>query len=289
MLVRRFPAMGSAFELILDAPPHPGAYDALDRAERVVGDLEARLSRFRSHSELSALNALGSAQVGRDLLRVTELALHAREETGGRFDPTVLHAVAVAGYDRSFDDMPADTGGHEHASVPAGGRVDIDVATGRVTLGEGVGLDLGGIAKGYAAEAACDLLSVEGPCLVNAGGDIATRNVPEAGTWAIGVDTATGPLTLGIDGGGVATSGRDRRRWRAGGRPVHHVIDPATGRPAETDVLRITIVAESAVRAEALATALFLAGSERAIDEASALGVAAIVTTDERTLMTEGL
>ena len=155
----------------------------------------------------------------------------------------------------------------------------------RIVLGPGVHLDLGGIGKGYAAERAAELLALAGPCLVNAGGDVATRG----GAWPIGVETAAEPLTLELRGAALATSGRDRRRWRRGGRELHHLIDPRTGAPAETDLLRVTVVAPDAVEAEVAAKALFLAGADAAAAEADAAGLAAVLVTDDRTLLTGGL
>ena len=92
---------------------------------------------------------------------------------------------------------------------------------------------------------------------MSAGGDVAVRGVPAQGIWPVAVDDE---LTLGIERGGLATSGRDRRRWRRGGEERHHLIDPATGRPAETDLLRVTAVGRDAVEAEVLAKTLFLGG-----------------------------
>ena len=149
----------------------------------------------------------------------------------------------------------------------------------------GVRLDLGGIGKGYAAERAAEILATAGPCLVNAGGDIAVRG----GRWPVGVETAAEPLTLELSRGGLATSGRDRRRWQRNGRELHHLIDPRTGAPAETDLLRVTAVAPDAVEAEVAAKSLFLAGAERAAREADAAGVAAVlVTGDGRTIFAGG-
>jgi thiamine biosynthesis lipoprotein len=145
-----------------------------------------------------------------------------------------------------------------------------------------VQIDLGGIGKGYAAERAAELLALAGPCLVNAGGDIAIRG----GSWPVGVEH----ITLQLDSGGLATSGRDRRRWQRGGRELHHLIDPATGEPSETDLLRVTVVAGDAVDAEVAAKSLFLAGSKRAAAEANAAGMPAVlVTEDGRTLLAGGL
>jgi FAD:protein FMN transferase len=276
---RVFRAMGTEIELLVDAS---GAHGKLDAAEAEFHRLEALLTRFRPDSELSQLNDRGSLQAGDDLLRVTELALAAREETGGRFDPTVHDAVVAAGYDRTFDELPAE--GEEVSPARCAGAVRID---GRlIELEPGVRLDFGGIGKGYAAERAAEILVAAGPCLVNAGGDVAIRG----GAWPIGVETGGDPLTVELTGGALATSGRDRRRWRRSGRELHHLIDPGTGAPADGDLLRATVVARDAVGAEVWAKALFLAGRAAAVAEAEDRSLPAVlVGTDGRTELAGGL
>jgi len=245
---RRFEAMGTEVELLLDAPEDELAECALDAAESEFHRLEALLTRFRPDSELSRLNASGALEAGPDLLRVVRLALEARDRTGGLFDPTVHDALVAAGYDRTFASVAPD-GPVASAGAGCGGVVEFDGTT--IRLDPGVRLDLGGIAKGDAVDRACELLAAAGPCLVNAGGDLAVRG----GSWPIAVPD--GP-TLELSAGALATSGRDRRRWRRGGRELHHLIDPRTGRPAETPLLRVTVVAGTAVQAEVLAKAAFL-------------------------------
>lgn len=292
MVTRCVQAMGTTFTFIVDTEAGAEVAALIDVAVADVAQLEARVSRFRPDSELCELNRTGHVDAGDDLLVLTRLAVEAREETGGRFDPTVHAAVVGAGYDRSFDQLPPD--GPAVATEPpasCGGRIDVDLDRATIRLGPGVGIDLGGIAKGYAAEVACDRLASAGPCLVNAGGDIATRGTPHAGHWAVEVPATPKALVVGVEAGGVATSGRDRRTWRRDGRRLHHIIEPSTGLPADGDILRVTTFAGSAVRAEVLATALFLAGGpERAVAEAESLGIAVVVVADDgRTLATRGL
>ena len=116
--------------------------------------------------------------------------------------------------------------------------------------------------------------SEESDTAVNAGGDLAVRG----GAWPVGVAE---DLTLELSHGGIATSGRDRRRWRRDGEELHHLIDPKTGRPAESDLLRVTVVAGSAVEAEVLAKAAFLGAD---VDVPRVL-----VTADGRTILAGGL
>ena len=277
-----FRAMGTEIELLVEADE---AASTLTAAEEEFHRLEALLSRFKDDSELSRLNAEGSLAAGPDLLRVVELALDANARTGGRFDITIHDALVAAGYDRSFELVPEDSdqAGPASAGAPAAVRIEDGV----IHLDRGVRIDLGGIGKGYACERAAEILATAGPCLVNAGGDIATR----AGTWNVGVETATEPLTLELSGSSaLATSGRDLRRWRRAGRELHHLIDPETGLPSASDLLRVTAVETDAVDAEVTAKALFLVGAEAARAEADRLGLPVVlVTEDGRTILAGGL
>lgn len=282
LLRHRFRAMGTEIELLVETDEAPAALAA---AEDEFHRLEALLSRFRADSELSRLNSDGTLAAGPDLLRIVELALAAKERTGGRFDITVHDALVAAGYDRSFELVPAVAAAPvlSPARHTAGVRVRNDV----IQLDHGVRLDLGGIGKGYACERAAEILATAGPCLVNAGGDIATR----AGGWTVSVETVAEPLTLELSGSSaLATSGRDLRRWRRGGRELHHLIDPATGLPSESDLLRVTAIAHDAIDAEVAAKTLFLAGADAAREEADCLGIPALlVTQDGRTILAGGL
>jgi thiamine biosynthesis lipoprotein len=277
--------MGTDVELIVDAPAGAETDRALAAAEREIVRLEGLLTRFREDSELSQLNRRGTLHAGPDLVRVTQLAVEARERTHGRFDPTVHDALVAAGYDRSFEHVE---GRIAPAAAPmrCGGEIAVDPEAGVIELEHGTRLDLGGIAKGYAVDRACDVLASAGPCLVDAGGDMAMRGGP----WPVGVETDDDLITVAVTNGGVATSGTDRRRWLTETGDAHHLIDPRLGRPAEGDLLRVTVVTESAAGAEVLAKSLFFAGAERAQYEADELGTPAVlVTTNGRTVLAGGL
>jgi thiamine biosynthesis lipoprotein len=277
MQSRSFHAMGTTIELHVEADDAEGAFDL---AEAEFERLEQLMSRFRPNSELSRLNQAGALEVSHDLVEVIELALAARNETEGRFDPTVHDAVVGAGYDRTFEDLPAERDGEPTAASCLG---DVDVSGRRVTIEPGFRLDLGGIGKGFAAERIAEQLAPIGPALVSAGGDVAVRGLPADSAWPVAVDDH---LTLGLERGGLATSGTTQRRWRLGGIEQHHLIDPRTGSPARTDLQRVTAIGRDCVEAEVLAKTLLLGGSDAAV----ATAVPAVLwTTDGRKLTTGGL
>lgn len=273
-----FRAMGTEVEMLVDSGEGRDPSDALRAARDEVVRLEALLSRFSPDSEVSRLNRDREAVLPPDVLTVLLAGLDARATTAGRFDPTVGAAVAAAGYDRDRRRGPLDTSAPAGTPRPGGHAVAVDPRTGRVRLAPGAVLDLGGIAKGYAADRAATILAGAGPALVSVGGDIAVSGPRTGGRgWPVAVGD-DGPV-LAVAAGGIATSGVDRRRWTRGGRPMHHVIDPRTGAPAETDLLRVTACGPSALRAEVTATDLLLRGHRGALRRAATLGIAAVLVT----------
>ena len=290
MIRERFRAMGTSMEILLDAPEGPGARAAVAAGRAEIDRLEGVMSRFRPDSDLSRLNARRRGRVGPDLMRVLLAALDLRRRTGGRFDPTVGRAVRAAGYDRDFAEVAGADPRPAGRPAPAGGTVAVDRASGGVLLGPGVDLDLGAIAKGDAADRACALVAHEGPCLVNAGGDVVVSGPRPDGGWPVALAAADGELVLDLASGALATSGVDRRRWERAGRPVHHAMDPRTGASAPTDLVRATVAAPTGAEADAIATALLVAGADEARRLADAWSVpAALVSADGATTLAGGL
>jgi FAD:protein FMN transferase len=279
-----FKAMGTTVEVLVEAQPSAAVLAGLAGVRAEFERLEQVFSRFRDDSELSRLNEEGSIDASADMLEVVGLALGARERTGGRFDPTLHDALVAAGYDRSFDQL--EEGAPRGAAAAGGGRVLVSGR--RIELAEGVRLDLGGIVKGFAADRCARRLATVGPCLVNAGGDLAIGGARAAGPWPVAVRLPRGELTLALASGGLATSGRDRRRWEQDGRARHHLIDPATGEPATAAPLSVTVAARGATEAEVLAKAVFLAPD--AVADADRLGLpAAIVDAGGQVHLAGGL
>ena len=270
-----FHAMGSRMLAVLDNES-PAAQSALNGVPGWFEQWEQALSRFRSDSELSRLNRSAGRPVvvSQTLGQVFQASREAERFTGGLVRPTVLDALVQAGYDRSFDLLSAAQAAAPEAVLDLPNltaAIGWDAAARTICLPEAVHLDFGGVAKGWAAHKAVEQLKAFGPVLVDAGGDIAVSGPRADGQpWPVGIRDPFHPEehfeTLRLERGGVATSGTDYHRWRQGGRLNHHLIDPGTGLPAESDVLAATVIAPDALQAEAAAKAVIIAGSRSGLD-----------------------
>lgn len=254
-------------------------------------EVEATLSRFDPRSSLSRLNALPERWVVVPplLYRAVQAALEAARRTGGAFDPTVLSALEAAGYGRSFELGPTPVA----PPVPAGRwpEVRLDQQLLAIWLPAGVRLDLGGIGKGLAVDGALERFAPGQRLLVNAGGDLALRTPPDTPPVTVEVeDPFDRERTLAIFSlhrGAVATSTSLGRRWSA---DLHHIIDPASGRPAHSGVVAATVVAAGAALAEVLAKACVVLGPEAGLAllaRERCQGI--LVTEDGTTLFTPGM
>ncbi len=193
----RVAAMGTQVDLlVVDAPTA-----ALAHARARLATLEARWSRFRPDSEISALNrAAGQpVAVSPETLTLVTLAAVGWQASGGRFDPTVLDALEAAGYDRSFQQLARGRDSREAtaplpAAAPGLAGITLDTTASTVTLPAGTRFDPGGIGKGYAADLLCAQLRAGGAAgaCVNIGGDLrASGTPPRGGPWMIAVPIPT--------------------------------------------------------------------------------------------------
>jgi FAD:protein FMN transferase len=282
----RFPAMGGQAQLVVSGGRH-----LLEEGRRLVEALERRWSRFRPHSDIARLNRAAGApvRVTPETLLIMRLAVAAWKLTAGRFDPTVVRALEANGYHRSF---AAVGSGHVRPvrAVPASGLagVVLDDAGPTVTLPPEVGIDLGGIGKGAAADLVVMRLldaGAEGACL-NLGGDLrAAGRAPGADDWVVAIEDPFHPnrelARVVVADGAVATSSRLVRRWRRDGGSYHHLIDPASGLPSHSGLAAVTVVAGCAWWAEVLATAAFVAGPEAGAGLLGLHGVTGVLVDDQ--------
>ena len=276
-----FHAMGCEMLAAIECETAP---EILSRVPEWFEEWEQTLSRFRYDSELTRLNQTHEqpVRVSETLWDVFQTARKAEHMTDGLVTPTLLDAIVEAGYDRPFDVLP-------HLTTPTADSVltisqpltaiAFDAWARTITLPLGTGLDFGGVAKGWAAHQAMKRLQAcpeqdrraEGPALIDAGGDISISGPrADGGPWKIGI---ADPFQKGeeieilhLNACGIATSGKDRRRWMRDGILQHHIIDSLTGQPAETDLLTVTVIAPNVMEAEAAAKASFILGSRAGLE-----------------------
>ena len=261
-----FRAMNTDVLILAGGMPQPALVDAV---ERLFHTSEARFSRFLADSELCALNRAAGTDVpvSPEMIRILDRALAMHRRTGGIFDPAILPGLEAAGYDRTFERVERDGPAAPPLFARDGSFADVrvDHARGMVRAPLGMRIDLGGIGKGFTVDAAAELLRPGGSALVDAGGDIrAFGGGPDGDGWLIGVsdplDAARLLDQVWLRDAALATSTTAARRWIRGGALRHHIIDPRTGAPAESDTVSVTVLAESAVEAEVLAKAALVLG-----------------------------
>ncbi|MHC1740692.1 MAG: FAD:protein FMN transferase [Anaerolineaceae bacterium] len=268
-----FHAMGSRILIAMDT--EIGTLNqAVVEATQWFEEWEQIFSRFRSTSELSELNQHSGQNwvVSPDFFQVLKLAVAVEKKTDGLVTPKILNALEQAGYTTSFEDMAENMGRYldqSFAAVDAFQAIEFDEVNRSVRIPRGVRLDLGGIVKGWAAQQTMLRLREIAPVLVDAGGDIAiSGSLMNGDAWAVGVSDpihANQSLDLVmLNECGIATSGRDYRRWKVANQWQHHIIDPRTDHPAETDILSVTVIASDIMKAEAWAKAALILGSQAA-------------------------
>jgi thiamine biosynthesis lipoprotein len=218
--------------------------------EELFIERDHRFSRFRSDSELTRVNTLSARVqvVSDDFAAMTRLALRATRATDGLVDPTVGAAIVALGYDRDFEDLEPDR--TDARPVPAGRHHEVRVYGRLLDRAPGIQLDLNGVVKSRTVDDALALMGGAG--FVSAGGDLATRG-------PIDVALPDGDAVR-LQGGALATSGTLTRSWLRGDERVHHLVDPATGRSANSPWYCVTVAAASCLRADVAAKAAFLLG-----------------------------
>jgi thiamine biosynthesis lipoprotein len=283
---------------VLTADPGKIARAAMEVRQELSG-IDATCSRFRPDSELEVANRSSghTLAVGPLLAEAIGVALRAARLTDGDVDPTVGEAMQVIGYDRDFADIPSD-GPRVINMVPVRGwtHVRFDPRWGSLRVPAGIQLDLGATAKALAADRSAARVQAEvgSGVLVSLGGDLSTAGDPPVGGWKVRVTDRhdAGPSapgqTVTIWSGGLATSSTTVRRWQRGGEDMHHIVDPATGRPAPVVWRTVTVAAATCVDANIASTAAIIRG-ERSPDWLRSLGLPArLVRSDGSTSVLNG-
>ncbi len=285
-----FRAMGSPCRVVVES----SRTDLALGVRNLVDDLERRWSRFRADSEVSALNRAAGRPtiVSAATYALVAAAVRARELTGGRFNPLMLAQLEANGYRRPWGEAtPQPT----TEPIEPGTELPITLypEANAVQLPEGARFDPGGIGKGLAVDRAIEWCRSAGSdfASVELGGDLRVYGRPWYGDrWVVGVADPFRPsadiATLTPTEGAVTTSTTAKRRWFDGRRWRHHLLDPSTGGPADTDLVTVTTCSSEAWWAEVAAKTGLMAGSAGVADALHRSGTPGVAVTTSGRVVT---
>ena len=286
-------------------------------SEDLIRDLESKLSRTEEESEVSRLNAAGGqpVEVGPELAALLTAAEKCRADTHGAFDITVAPVVSAWGFTAGAFRVPAQEELEALLEKVDGSAVQVTedgVGGYSAALAPGQSVDLGGIAKGYAADRLVDLFrEYQVPrAMAQLGGNVlAWGDRPDGTPWRVGVQDPARPDEqnafagiLNLKNAFAVTSGGYQRYFEEGGKRYHHIIDPATGYPADSDLTSVTVVADCTyddcmgALCDAFSTAFFIMGEKEALDGwrewqegPPSFFDLVLITEDGRVVVTQGL
>lgn len=251
-----------------------GTTEIQDEIFSRLRELESILSANRDDTNIAAINrAAGIAPVkaAPETFQILKKALLYRDKTDGAFDPTIGPLVKLWNIGTDSAAVPSPEAIKTAVSLVNGKKVKIDEVAGTVFLPEkGMRLDLGAIAKGYAADEAARIISNHGitRAMIDLGGNIyAMGEKATKKPWVIGIrdpEEARGQpiLSLPVSNMSIVTSGVYERFFEENGVRYHHILDPKTGYPSNNGLVSVTIVTPVSINADALSTSTFLMGTE---------------------------
>jgi FAD:protein FMN transferase len=294
-----FSALGTKNRIFVD---EGGKESALQKAVERITEIENRMSAFVPDSDLSLLrNRAGNGwqRVHFDTFHLIRKGLEFGALSGGAFDITVRPLVELWGINRKQDFVPDESEIEKALALVNYREVHMEPDLSSICLERsGQALDLGGIAKGYAADEVKRILLENRirSALINLGGNVvAVGDRADGSPWRIGIQNPLAPTgeilgSLSVSDQTVVTSGCNERFFLRNGIRYHHLLDPRTGRPAQNSLLSVTVVSPSSLNADALTTALFILGqksSEKLLKEVGAQAV--FCTNDQKVTVTKGM
>lgn len=267
-----------------------------------INRLDALLSTENESSELSMLNRDKKAELSGETVELLEQAVEYAEETEGAYDPTVYPLMKLWGFIGKSYNVPSETA--IKSTLNSVDYQNIRIEENIVSIADGQGVDLGGIAKGYTSSKIMNIFKeyeLDGG-IVNLGGNVQFfGSKPDGSRWTCGIrspfeDSRAKDVlgTLELEDKAVITSGGYERYFNdsASGEKYHHIIDTKTGYPAKSDLLSVTIVASDGTQGDALSTALYAMGKDRAVEfyrSSSCDFDIILVDSDENVYVSEGI
>jgi thiamine biosynthesis lipoprotein len=266
--------------------------EVIDTAVKRIFEIEQVMSAFKESSDIGRINknaGNGFAAVCKDTIILLKRALEFSQMSSGAFDITVRPLVELWGIGKKKNFVPDSREINKTIKLVNYRDILIDSTQSCAALRRpGQAVDLGGIAKGYAADEVRRILLENNvsTALINLGGNIEVIGTrPDGLPWQVGVQNPLAPTgkyigTIGLFDKTIVTSGSNERFFVKNGIRYHHIIDPRTGEPAQSSLLSVTVICDCSVDADALTTALFVLGIESGMDLVAKLQVQAIFVTE---------
>ena len=289
------------------------AEDALIAGEAEIRRLDELLSTGKSDSDTAKINTNGGGVLTGDTAYLTEISLSLHDSTDGAFDISVYPLMELWGFTSQFEDE-ADNTGTARREAPAkkeiaetltrvdASKIEYDAETGMITLPDQMSIDFGGIAKGYTSQRIADIFRSNGvtSALIDLGGNIQTvGSKPDGSPWKVALNDRNRGTFLGVvkvkDMAVISSGGYERNFTASDGKVYHHIIDPATGYPADNGFsvdASVSIICSDGTMADGLSTSLYVMGPEKAIEYWRAHSDEfdfVLMTDDDKMYVSEGI
>lgn len=276
---------------------------AIDEVISMLDDIDDRMSAFKNDSDVSKINNNAGVRpqaVSANTYSVLEKAVEYCKLTDGAFDPTIRPLVNLWNRSIRQEQIPSESAVKEKLPLVNYNDIIFNKAKSTIMLkNKGQEIDLGGIAKGFAADRARDIFIRHNvrSALIDLGGNIyALGSKPDGTSWNVGIQNPFTPrgLYLGIlkvKSKSVVTSGNYEKYFIKDGKRFHHIIDPGTGFPSESRIISATIILEDSLDGDGLSTGIYILGVEKSLELIEALGSidAVLVTDDKKVYLTSGI
>lgn len=291
-------AIGTYYSVVAYGVPQGISADDLSKGiDKVVSDINSVMSLFEKDSELSRFNAYQKSDwfpVSAEMEKVVQTAKDVNRETGGVFDITIAPLVNLWGFgpDKRPEKIPSEAEIKTAISEMGSQYIETRLQPPAIRkLNPDITLDLAAIAKGYCVDKVSNWLEKQGvtASMVEIGGEIRTRGMkPDGSLWRIAVEKPVSmersvEAVIAFTDKSMATSGDYRNYFEDGGIRYSHIIDPTTGRPISHKLVSVSVMDDTCIRADALATGLMVLGPEKGVEFAKKMNLPAffIVKTSD--------
>ena len=274
--------------------------EVLKKLEDKINELDGLLSTGKATSEVSKLNDTGKTVLSKTSISLVKKSLELNKQTGGLFDITIYPLMELWGFPTKNYRIPSDKEIKATLKNVGSDKIIFNENTGEISFkNKGMKIDFGGIGKGYITDELVKILKDEKveSAIINLGGNVYGFNKkPDGSLWNVAIRDPDEPddymAVIKLEDSAVITSGGYERYFEENGIRYHHIIDPRTGKPSESNLKSVSIVSKDGTLADTLSTSLFIMGEEKAIkywrenkDEFDII----LMTNDNRLLVSEGI